>query len=139
MRIVIANLTTKEISTVHGPAKVLRFCDQPTGTWYDSFRGQWNEGWRDGMEIEVAPDQVKSRFKGDREYLTIMAPAKAPGARPPTEAPGGAMDPQVIGLLKAIVAELGQIKALLGARMEETPAGERRPSLANDIDPSIGF
>jgi len=49
------------------------------------------------------------------------------------------MDPQIIHLLEAIVAELGQIKALLQARMGEAPS-ERRPrsrttsTLASDFE-----
>jgi hypothetical protein len=135
MRIVIANLTTKEITTVRGPAEVIHFRDAATNVWYDSFAGAWNVEWHDGTEIEVAPDQIKHRVKGDREYLTITAPTKAPGPRPPASDTG----PRIISLLERIASELGQIKALLASPREEpTPEPYLTPR-EDDADPGAGF
>jgi hypothetical protein len=126
-KIVIANLTTKEIQTVRGAAKVLHFRNAENNLWYDSFAGTWNSDWCDGLELDVAADQVRSRIKGDFEYLTIAPPAKG-GGRPPAPAPRGVTDTEVVTMLKGIVRDLAEIKVLLGARMEEAERPEPDPA-----------
>jgi hypothetical protein len=135
MRIVIANLTVKEISTVRGPAEVIHFRDAATNVWYDSFAGAWNAEWHDGTEIEVAPDQIKRRVKGDREYLTLTPPTKAPGARPPASETGA----RIISLLERIAAELSQIRTLLASPREEPPPELCLTPPEDDVDPVTGF
>jgi hypothetical protein len=135
-KIVIANLTTKEIQTVRGAATVLHFRNAENNLWYDSFAGSWNSEWCDGLEFEVAPEQIKTRIKNEREYLSIVPPAKA-GGRPPAPAPRGATDTEVVTMLKGIVADLAEIKVLLGARMEEAehPEPEATPSQKRQSPP----
>jgi hypothetical protein len=115
MKLTISNLATKEITTTYGPRKVYRF--SAAGQWYDAFAGTWNQGWRDGLEIEVGPAQIKSRMKDGKIYLTISAPAPTrlveEGSAPISSgsAPAGS---QAIVLLESILNELRAIKASLG-------------------------
>jgi hypothetical protein len=156
---VIGNLSSKEIETVNGPAKVFHFRDAVTNVWYDSFAASWNSEWADGTELEIVPSQVRIRTKGDRQYLTLMAPAKPQSTTTPAKpaaAPIQRMDPQAIGLLQTIVRELREIRALLasgrepeewrerggaeeGADEPEGEPGEQYQPAGDDAGPDAGF
>jgi hypothetical protein len=103
MKIRISQLGSKQIETARGSAYVLRFCNFNQGVWYDSLAAKANSGWRDGLELEVEPSQIKSRTNNGRTYLTISAPPRV--SAPKVE------DPRTIQLLEHILEELRAIKA----------------------------
>ena len=70
---IIKKLKTKLVQTRNGEAAVWNVFVEDDGqsTWASSFVDDWNADWQEGMEIEIRPEQWRSRMYNDKEYWSI--------------------------------------------------------------------
>jgi hypothetical protein len=128
MKLLIESLSSKEIATRKGPARVLRF--QSAGLWY-SFAGSWNAHRQNGLEIESADDQIKRSEKDGGTYLNIQAPAKA------NRAAQGADNEKLDRILRGVETlwrEIQEVKAALNLKQPQRPGGGRHAETAENFD-----
>lgn len=72
----IKKLSLKQVKTKFGDKEKYLITDE-NGKLYDCWIGNWNKDWKEGMEIPIKPEQIKSREWEGKTYWSIQAPPEA--------------------------------------------------------------
>jgi len=121
MKMKLERLIRRDKNTKNGQAVQLSVLSN--NQWYTCWDGPWNQGWREGEEVEIAG--TTSREYQGKTYWSISRPADGGHA-------------QSSGDFSLILRELAEIKALLLEKMTATSgaSGDLPPEPTDDDDPS---
>lgn len=76
--IFIKKLTVKDIATSRGNAQKYTIIDE-NGSYWDSWKDQWNADWKEGQTIEFAESQIRTREYNGKVYKSIAKPSARGG------------------------------------------------------------
>lgn len=103
MTLTLKYLKEQTVQTRRGEATKWNF--QSDGVWYSAFQGEWNQGWQDGMTIEVDDDQVTSTEKDGKVYWNVLAPGRGSKSKP-----NNSGDEAVLKGLREIYKKLAELE-----------------------------
>lgn len=89
MKLVISQLTSREVQTKKGPTDKWNF--NSGGKWYNAFCGTWNQDWKNGTVLEIPEDRiVVNTSSSGTVYNNISAPPKEEKSKAATATATGA-------------------------------------------------